>query len=148
MTTTTNSRAEGKPGLDLSGYGPTETIGFTGIPAVHWVAAGLFVAGRARAWPGSARWRRRSASTGRRSSPRAPSRARAQSLTRSAGEENDSPARRLLRPCRQQCPGRRVAQDHHGAEDRAVTQAGIGRAVAFDGHRARRSQHHAQGGNR
>ena len=48
MTTTTRAPAQGKPGMDLSGYGPTEAIGFTGIPAVHWVAAELFIAGHAR----------------------------------------------------------------------------------------------------
>lgn len=48
MTMTTNTPAKAKAGLDLSGYGATEAIGFTGIPAVHRVAAELFIADRAR----------------------------------------------------------------------------------------------------
>jgi hypothetical protein len=48
MTTTTNAAAEGKAGLDLSGYGAAEAIGFTGIPPAHRVAAELFIAGHAR----------------------------------------------------------------------------------------------------
>ena len=48
MTATTNAPAEGNAGMDLTGYGAAEAIGFTGIPPVHWVAAELFIAGHAR----------------------------------------------------------------------------------------------------
>jgi hypothetical protein len=48
MTAATNAPAEGNAGMDLTGYGATEAIGFTGIPPVHWVAAELFVADHAR----------------------------------------------------------------------------------------------------
>jgi hypothetical protein len=48
MTARTEAPAAGKAGMDLTGYGAAEAIGFTGIPPVHWVAAELFIAGHAR----------------------------------------------------------------------------------------------------
>ena len=48
MTTKTEALAEGNAGMDLTGYGAAEAIGFTGIPPVHWIAAELFIAGHAR----------------------------------------------------------------------------------------------------
>ncbi len=55
MATTANASAQARAGLDLSGYGAAEAIGFTGIPSVQWSPPSSSSPATPGTWPGRAR---------------------------------------------------------------------------------------------